>query len=263
MGVGALFSHAMVETSAPASPAASTAAAPSAAPAAAATGAPAAPAPSAPATVPTEPTAAAPSIRPTWLPETHWDAKLNALNLGQLQKDFETKQQMMARKPEDIKFAPKLPEDFKPPEGLKIKFGDERDVRVPVLRDIALRHALPQEAVDEMLVADARFQIANIQAEEQRLLKEDEKLGPNHQVRKDAVLNWLKGAGLEPAEAVALAMGIRSADGVVALEKLMAKQIGMVPGTGAGGGPAVTAPPEKTLAQRLYPNMVSTERKVG
>jgi hypothetical protein len=199
------------------------------------------------------------------VPETHWDANTNALNLAQLQKDFETKAAMAARKPDDIKFAPKLPEDFKPPEGLKIKFGDERDVRVPVLRDIALRHSLPQEAVDEMLIADARYQIANIQAEEQRLAKEDEKLGPRHQERKDAILNWLRGGGvgLEPAEAVELAMSVRSAGAVQALEKIMARQIGMVPGGNAGGQPAVTPPPEKTLAQRMYPNMVSSERKVG
>ena len=169
----------------------------------------------------------------------------------------------MSRKPEDIKFQPRLPEDFKPPEGLKIKFGDERDTRVPVLRDIALRHGLPQEAVDEMLIADARFQVQAIQAEEQRLLKEDEKLGPNHQARKDAVLNWLKAAGLEPGEAVALAMGVKSAEAVTALEKLMARQIGMVPGGGTGSPAGPAAPPQKTLAQRLYPNMVSSERKVG
>jgi hypothetical protein len=255
----------MAETTATASPAAAPSApAPAAAPAAAPAPAPAAPAP-APSVPPSEPAAAAAtSIRPTWLPETHWDPKLNAINLGALQKDFETKAALAARKPEDIKFAPKLPDDFKPPEGMKVKFGDERDLRVPVLRDIALRHGLPQEAVDEMLIADARFQIAQIQAEGERLANEDKKLGPNHQARKDAVLNWLKAAGLEPDEAVALAMGVRSAHGVTALEKLMARQIGAVPSTSAGGGGPAPAPaPEKTLAQRLYPNMVSSERKAG
>lgn len=255
----------MVETTAPAPAAAPAASAPSAAPAAPAPAPVAAPAP-APAVLPTsEPGAPSPaSIRPTWLPETHWDAKLNALNLGQLQKDFESRAALAARKPEDIKFAPKLPDDFKPPEGVKVKFGDERDVRVPLLRDIAIRHGMSQDAVDELLIADARMQLAQIAAEGERLKGEDAKLGPNHQARKDAVLNWLKAAGLEPDEAVALAMGVRSANGVTALEKLMARQIGAVPGASAGtGGPAPAAAPEKTLAQRLYPNMVSTERKAG
>jgi hypothetical protein len=154
----------MVDNAAPAAPAASAPAstpAPAAATPVAAAPSPAAAVPSSPAT----PQAAAPaappaSSRPTWLPESHWNPTLNALNFEALQKDFETRAQLAARKPEDIKLLSKLPDDFKLPEGATWKVN-EKDPYIPELRDLAVKHGLTQDVVNDLMLMDARVKLGH------------------------------------------------------------------------------------------------------
>lgn len=265
--------------SAPAAPAA-TPAAP--APAPAATPAPA-PAPAAPAPAPVAPAAAGtppagtpspqpaappppPSARPTWLPETHWDANLNAINLEALQKDFESKAALAARKPEDIKLPAKLPDDIKLPQGATWKLND-KDPYVGMLRQIAAEEGLPQSAVDKFVVADARIKLANYQADQARMAAENAKLGEHGTARKDAIVNFLGASGLEPDERVAAANWMTDEVSVRAIEKLITKMIGGVaPNSSGSPAPSVEQKPERSLAQRMYPNMnssVAPQQKAG
>jgi len=261
----------MVDTAAPAAPASAPASSPAPA---AATPAAAAPSPSpAPASAPSSvatpaaaPAAPAASSRPSWLPETHWNPQLNAVNFDALQKDFETRAQLAARKPEDVKLLTKLPDDFKLPEGAQWKVN-EKDPYIPELRQLAVKHALPQDVVNDLMLMDARVKLGAYQAEQVRLADENKKLGDNAGPRKEAILNWLKASGLEPDERVAIAAGLSEAVQITALEKIIQKIIGGV-AANAGGQGAPAEPPKvvRSIEQRMYPNMRSVndpERKAG
>lgn len=257
---------------APASPAAAPAAAapsvaapppsPSAAPAPAAAVAPAA----APAPAP-----APASSRPTWLPESHWDATLNAVNFDALQKDFEGRAALAARKPEDVTVLSKLPADVQVPDGTTWKITD-KDPLFQGLRQVAIEEGLPQSAVDKLIVMKARTDIADFIADQKAATEfeaaENKKLGDGAPQRKEAIINWLNASGLEPKERVAVAAALTSADAVVGLEKIIRKVVGGVPAS-AGGAPSPAAPapqPPRSIAQRMYPNMPSrdaTQQKVG
>lgn len=250
---------------APASAPASTPAPAAATPAAAAP--PPSPAPAAAAPAPAAAPAAPASLRPSWLPETHWNPQLNTVNFDALQKDFETKAQLATRKPEDIKLLTKLPDDFKLPDGAVWKVN-EKDPYVPELRDLAVKHGLPQDVVNDLMLMDARVKLGAYQAEQVRLAEENKKLGANAQPRKDAIVNWLNASGLEPDERVAIAGALTDAIHVTALEKIIQKIIGGVAANAGGqGAPAEPPKQERTIEQRMYPNMRSisdpVERKAG
>jgi hypothetical protein len=212
------------------------------------------------------PPAPPPSARPTWLPETHWDTNLNALNLEALQKDFEGRAALAARKPEDIKLLTKLPDDIKLPQGATWKL-DDKNPWTPALKEIAVKRGLTQEALDDLVAADARIKLANFQAEQSRQAEENKKLGEHAQARKDAIVNWLAASGLEPNERVAIAAGLTDAVAVEALEKIIKKVIGGVaPNSSGSPAPPSEQKPERTIAQRLYPNMPSAaapQQKAG
>lgn len=265
----------MVDT-APAAPASAPAStpAPAAATPAAATPPPS-PAPPAPASVAASPPAAAPaapaaapaSLRPQWLPESHWNAQLNTINIDALQKDFEGKAALSARKPEDIKLLNKLPDDVKLPDGATWKIN-EKDPYVPELRQIAIKHGLSQDVVNDVMLMDARVKIGDYLAEQNRQAEENKKLGDNAKARKDAIFNWLNASGLEPPERLALAAGLTDAAAVTALEKVIQKIIGGVAANAGGqAAPAEPSKPARSIEQRMYPNMRSVndplERKAG
>src|SRR5262245_8463283 len=234
------------------------------APAAPAAAAPApAPAPPSPAPVPPAPP---PSARPTWLPETPWDGTLTAINLEALQKDFTDRAALAARKVEDIKLPAKLPDDVKLPQGASWKV-DDKDPWVTTLKQIAVEEGIPQTAIDKFVHADARIKLAAFQAEQARQADEKKKLGEHAQARTDAVINWLAGSGLEPNERVAMANALTDAVAVEAFEKIIKKVIGGVaPNSSGSPAPPSEQKPERSLAQRIYPNMASAtapQQKAG
>jgi Phage T7 capsid assembly protein len=207
-----------------------------------------------------EPHAAA---RPDWLGENYWDGEKNAIkpefgvhyaDLATFHKSETDKAAALkARKPEDIKFEIKLPDTVKVPEGMQLKL-DDKDPRLPVLRELALQQGLGQDTVNALVALDARMKIEAHNAETARVAAEDAKLGANGNDRKTAVSTWAKGL-LDKKEISAdefdeIRMTATTAAGVTLLEKLIAKVNGSVPGT---GNPPPPAPPPTRIEDRLYP----------
>lgn len=227
---------------------------PSPAPAPAPTPAPSGAAPAAPAPAPAAPT------RPEWLPEAHWDAKdgikpefgTHYSELATFHKT-QTEQQatLKARKPEDIKIEVKLPDGVKMPDGVQLKI-DEKDPRVPVIRDMALKHGWTQEQVNDLVTFDAMQQIAAHTTEQARLGEEKKKLGTNADDRIKAAAAWVKALpGITADETSEIQILTATAAGVSLLEKLMAKASGSVPGAG-GNPPSPPKPAEVPIEQRWY-----------
>jgi hypothetical protein len=160
---------------------------------------------------------------------------------------------LAARKPEDIKFEVKLPETVKVPDGMDIKIND-KDPRVPILREMAIKRNWDQDTVNELVALDAQMQIQNHAAEQTRIAAEDAKLGSNAKARKESVGNWLKGLKdrneFSAEEYEAVRVYATDAAAVSALEKIIAKANGSVPG--AGGGDPPQKPAEVPMAKRWY-----------
>lgn len=241
---------------------------------------PAAPTPASPTapavTPPVAPSAApaaapAPVLRPEWLPEAHWDTAASTIKpeFGQHYSEVatfhktETERQaaLAARKPEDIKFEIKLPEAVKVPDGMDLRIN-ESDPRVPVIREMALKRGWDQDTVNELVALDAQQQIAAHAAEQTRIAAADAKLGANANERKAAVGNWLKGMKdrneLSGEEYEAVRVYATDAETVTALEKIMAKASGSVPGHQPGNPPPPAQVPQ---AERWYG--ATTPKKVS
>jgi len=232
---------------------------------------PAAPPAAPPASPPATPPATPPAVsRPEWLPEAHWDTTANSIKpeFGQHyaevsafhQAETEKRNALAARKPEDIKFEIKLPETVKVPDGMDLRINDN-DPRVPVIREMALKRGWDQDTVNELVALDAQQQIAAHAAEQTRIAEADAKLGANAKGRKEAVGNWLKGMKdrneLSGEEYEAVRVYATDAETVTALEKIMAKANGSVPGHNPGNPPP---PAPVRQADRWYPE---TAQKVS
>lgn len=229
---------------------------------------PAASSPTPPASPPAAPSGSAPPTapvavtRPEWLPESHWDTTANTIKpdfgthyaeLSTFHKtQTEAQAALAARKPEDIKFEIVLPETVKVPEGMQLKI-DDKDPRVPILRDLAVKHGLPQDVITSLVALDAQMQIEGHAAEQVRIAAEDQKLGATAKDRKAAAGNWLKGmkdrGELTAEEYEAGRVYAVDAAGVTFLEKLMAKANGSVPGAAPSPPPT---PPAKDIATRIW-----------
>jgi hypothetical protein len=202
---------------------------------------------------------AAPS-RPDWLPEAHWDAKDGikpefGTHYAEIAKFHQTETEkaaaLAARKPEDIKIELKLPETVKVPEGIKLEIN-EKDPRVPVIREMAIKHGWTQEQVNDLVAFDAQQQIAAHAAEQARLADERKKLGANADDRIKAAASWIKGLGASADELNEIQVLTATAAGVSLLEKLMTKANGAVPG--AQVDPPAPRPEPKSHAERIWPN---------
>lgn len=213
------------------------------------------------------PPAAAPTppARPEAIPEAYWDATAGAIKMDDFGKHYaelatfhqtETeRRKAIPEKPEDYKLA--LPEDFKIPDGVALKPDDikfdEKDPRVPALRQLAKEVGLDQAAVSKLLALDVQAKIAEhvqavaYEAEQTKLL------GDKAGERKSAVGNWLKGMHdrkeLSDAEFKSVIGSVTDAAHVTAFEKIIAKMSGSVPGNIA------TPPPPaqpKGLGERIW-----------
>ncbi len=216
-----------------------------------------------------DPSASPPAAKPEWVPDTAWDPATGALKvdaLGEyvsaqatLAKAEQDRRAAIPAKPEDYKLEIKLPETVKVPDELvgKIKV-DDKDPRLPMLRQVAHQHGLTPDTVNALLAIDAQAKIAAHVAETQRVRDEHKKLGANAQTRINAVGDWLKGlkarSVISATEHDALAEVATSAEAVSALEKIIAKASGAVPGADAGTPPSPDPGRPKSLAERLYPH---------
>lgn len=201
--------------------------------------------------------------RPQWLPENHWDAEKGAIKddfgahyteISTAQRtEAERKAALAARKAEDIKFEVKLPPEVKVPDGMKITI-DEKDPRIPYVRDLALKNGWDQETVNALVAVDAQVKIQQHGEEVTRIAAEDAKLGANGKDRKAAVATWADGlktkGDISADEYEEIRFVGATAAGVTLLEKLIAKINGSVPGQ--GGNPPQTQPVPATVEERWY-----------
>lgn len=114
----------------------------------------------------------APAAMPEGFPAQFWDDKSGAPKMPDFVASYNelvksstehaARIEALPKKAEDYKLEVKLPQDFKLPDGLDIKDlkVDDNDPRVGPLRELALKHQLPQEVVDELIALDAQTQIA-------------------------------------------------------------------------------------------------------
>lgn len=213
-------------------------------------------------TPPVTPPAVAIVERPEYVPETYWDGETKAIKpefgthyteLSTFHKtETEKAAALAARKPEDIKFEIKLPDTVKVPDGMDLKINDN-DPRVPILRELAVKRGLDQDTVNDLVALDAQMQITAHAADIARVAAADAKLGANANDRKAAVGNWLKGmkdrGELDAGEYEAVRIYATDAETVTALEKIMAKAAGTVPGH-QPQNPAT--PPTQDHATRIW-----------
>jgi hypothetical protein len=155
-------------------------------------------------------------------------------------------------KPEAYKVELKFPDDVKLPEG--INFDPSKDPRLPVLLKTAHEMGLTNAELNRIVALDAQFALDNHAAETARVAEEHKKLGDNAKARIDAASNWLNGQTgdgktFTAAEAEEIRFMAGSAAGVTALEKLMAKANGTVPGH-VPSGPGKPEP--QSIAKRWY-----------
>ena len=223
-----------------------------------------------PASPPAAPSGSAPPpavSRPEWLPEAHWDPAANSIKpdfgthyaeVSAFHKaQTEAQAALAARKPEDIKIEVKLPDTIKVPDGLQVQIN-EKDPRVPVLRELALKNNLSQDVINSLVALDAQQQIAAHTAEQTRIAAEYAKLGANAKDRKTAVDNWLKGmkdrSEITADEYEAVKVYAIDAAAVTALEKIITKATGNVPGHTPGNPPK---PADAPMESRWYQQKAS------
>jgi hypothetical protein len=206
-------------------------------------------------------------VRPEWLPESHWDTAANNIkpefgtHYAELTTFHKTQTEaqaaLAARKPEDIKIEVKLPETVKVPDGLQVQI-DEKDPRVPVLRELAIKNNLSQDVIDSLVALDAQQQIAAHAAEQTRIAAADAKLGANAKERKAAVGDWLKGMKdrneFTAEEYEAVRVYAIDPESVTAIEKIIAKATGNVPGHHPGNPPK---PADAPMESRWYQQKAS------
>jgi hypothetical protein len=195
---------------------------------------------------------------PQWLPPNYWDGATGAIkpefgeHYAEAARGYEDFQRLSARRPDDIQIT--VPKDLKAPAGFALRIN-EKDPRIPALRELALKNRMSQQEVDQLIALDARQKIEEHAADVAKTAEDEKKLGANAGARKSAVTAWLGALAdrgdLDPAEYEELRMTAMTAGGVTALEKIIARVNGTVPGNSPGAPPP--APP-KTLAERMYPN---------
>lgn len=193
---------------APATPPAAQAPAPAAAPP------PAAEAP--------KPAATGAGDRPAYVPEKFWDpaAGLKADDFSkhlQALETFHAEQSIRLRgvpeKPEGYQM--KLPEGFKPPEGVEIALDG---VLTGKLAQFAHQHGLTQEAVEGLLVLDAERMAFQQQQAQEFQQGEIKKLGAQGGERLDAVIRAYRARGL-PENVLAKFISVADAADIEASEK--------------------------------------------
>jgi hypothetical protein len=210
--------------------------------------------------------------RPDYIPENFWDDQAKAIKpefathyaeVATFHKaETERQAALKARKPEDIKFEVKLPDTVKVPDGIELKI-DDKDPRIPVIREMALKNGWDQDTVNGLVALDAQQKIEAHNAEVARMAEEDKKLGAEAPARKQATATWLKGlkdnGTITAGEYEAARIYTSDADGVTFLEKIIAKSNGSI---GTGGNPPSPTTPPVTLEQKWF-GTPPTNRKVS
>lgn len=215
------------------------------------------------------------ATKPEWLDAAHWDDKAGAIKVEDFGKHYaevtaaaKTLAERTAGVPKDGDYKAELPADFKPPEGVTIKFDDKDPIRGPILaeaRALAREIGVDQPTFSKLLGLQAKLEVAQhtaaVAAETARVAEETKKLGEKAKERTDAVGNWAKAyadrKGLTAEQRAELQLTASTAAGVVLLETVMADINGNVPGNQPPPPPKSAEVPQH---QRWYPDM---NRKAG
>ncbi len=126
------------------------------------------------------------------------------------------------QKAEDYKL--ELPADFKMPAGVEFKL-DAANPALGQLRDVAHKHGLTQDAVNEIIGVYAGNEVGNQAAITTAKNAEIAKLGPTAPARVDAVTQWMAGMDASPdkGDAKALAGMLVTARHVEAFERIITR----------------------------------------
>jgi hypothetical protein len=191
---------------------------------------------------------------PEGLPAQFWNADAKQVDMAGLIKAHGELSTFKTQHDARLAALPKTAGDYKIegalPDGVELPVGftpaiHENDPRIGPLREFALRHHLPQEAVAELVAFELRHQVETTRASDAELGAEFAKLGPNPQPRIDALKAALK-ANLPPGEYEAVRDSVTDFAAFAALEKLVA----MLPKT---PDPVHAAGPDAPAGKRLWP----------
>lgn len=192
---------------------------------------------------------------PEGLDPKFWDATAGQVNTAELIKGYgelagfkkaaDEAKAALPKTADDYKFEFKAPQDFKAPEGVQFKV-DPKDPRIPFVREIAAKYGLPQSAVDDLVVADAKLKLADHLQNMEIVKAERAKLGETGEARMKAVETFLG----EDFQHLALVMD--NADAFQAMERLIKRATAS---NIAGGAPPNPPQPEQqSITDRWYGN---------
>lgn len=206
--------------------------------------------------------------RPEWLPDTHWDPVANTIKpeFGQHYQELSTLKaaqdaRLAARPKEPTGYELKFSDAFKPEVAIKF---DESDPRLAPLRAYAHELNLDQAGFSKLLEIEAGRVISETKSYNAMVDAEKQKLGANGTQRVTALKTWL--TGTLGAEAAVDLLGNDQQAGLVvfseaAIKHLERLQLAMSNQGGASysnGGREPPAAPEKTHAERMWPNGFGT-----
>lgn len=194
--------------------------------------APDAPAPDAPAPTPA-PVAPVVNARPESLPETFWDGEKNAPKYDDIGKSLTELNTLKTERDARLAGVPKegesykieLPDTIKLPDGLTFQ-PDPKNPMFAAGQDFARKHGLDQNAFKEMVGIVANSMLADMQAGEARNAETMKTLGDGANGRVTAAKTWLD-ANLSKEQAGFLSGALKNANGVAALESMIAKASGV------------------------------------
>jgi hypothetical protein len=176
-----------------------------------------------------------PPARPEGIPDSYWDAEKNTLKVdaAALAKDLKERDELKTFKAaEDVKalsrpqkaddYKLELPADFKPPAGVEFKL-DATNPAMGQLKQVAHKHGLTQDAVNELIGVYAGNVVGTEAAIASARQAEITKLGPTAPARVDAVTQWLAGidSSADKGDAKALAGMLVTARHVEAFERII------------------------------------------
>lgn len=163
-------------------------------------------------------------VRPEQLPEQYWDADKGAVKVSDLLKDH------LALKTEVETARADVPESA---DGYELKVSDavelpdgyalDIDKDSPFAKEIfaaAHQHKMPRAAVQSLVDAEARRQIAEQQAAVDQYVTDKGALGENADKRIEAVTNWVA-ANVSSKNAEALMMNV-GPGAIAAIEEIIA-----------------------------------------
>lgn len=162
------------------------------------------------------------TIRPTYVPESHWDTTAGTpkesfgryvSDLAARDAENESRRLTLPQNPDGYKAD--LPADFRPPEGLEVTL-DQADPLVGQARTWAHKHGLTQSAFTEAMGLIAGIRVGEQQEFQTARAAELAKLGANATPRVDAANRWLDAMG-----AAELKPLMWTAAGYEAVESLM------------------------------------------